>query len=257
MQTLSVRGLFSPATTGSNMVEFPRETSTDSDIEASPQYSSPNTENVAKKESAMTFELANAPVVTIAHWVPASRQVLSDAPLLASYIDGRLVYGVKLNEEEQVLNGDGTGGNLTGLITEAAAYAGAVSGDTTMDTLIRAVAQVNSVGIYTATGVVLNPTDITALLLLKDGEQRYMFDSVAAIESKLQVRIASSKQQAAGTFLAGDFLRGAQLFDREDATVRVAEQHADFFVKNMVAVLAEERLALAIYNGTAFVTGNL
>ena len=57
-------------------------------------------------------------VITIAHWIPASRQVLDDAPMLQSYINVRMTYGLKLEEEDELLNGDGsqTSGQINQLI---------------------------------------------------------------------------------------------------------------------------------------------
>lgn len=43
----------------------------------------------------------------------------------------------------------------------------------------------------------------------------------------------------------------------EGAIVRVAEQHQDWFARNMVAILVEERLALAITNTAAMMYGSL
>ena len=79
-------------------------------------------EGVAKGESAMTFELKNATVETLAHWIPASRQLLEDAASLQDYINSRLLYFLKLKEEDQLLNGNGVGHNLNGLIAQAALY---------------------------------------------------------------------------------------------------------------------------------------
>jgi HK97 family phage major capsid protein len=57
-----------------------------------------------------------------------------------------------------------------------------------------------------------------------------------------------------GTALVGAFGTGAQLYDREQATIRISEQHADFFVRNAIVVLAEERLALAVKRPESFVS---
>lgn len=46
------------------------------------------------------------------NWIAASRQVLDDAPMLQSYIDGRLMcglmYRLKYVEDDAILNGDGS-----------------------------------------------------------------------------------------------------------------------------------------------------
>ena len=38
-----------------------------------------------------------------------------------------------------------------------------------------------------------------------------------------------------------------------EGNIRVAEQHSDFFIRNAVAILAEERLALAVKRPESFV----
>jgi HK97 family phage major capsid protein len=56
-----------------------------------------------------------------------------------------------------------------------------------------------------------------------------------------------------GVALVGAFGTGAQLYDREEASIRISEQHSDFFVRNAIVVLAEQRLALAVKRPEAFV----
>lgn len=252
---LTIRNLVPMGTTESNIVEFARENVFTNN--AGPQYSSPNRENVAKNESGITFTNDNAPVVTISHWIPASRQVLSDAGMLRSYIDNRLTYGLKLEEEDEVLNGDGTGGTLDGLVSQATAYSGAVSGDQALDTLLRAMLQVTTGSEYVADGVVLSHVDWTDLLLLKDSQGRYLFgDPTGLRQPSVWGRpVVPTNSMPTNTFLVGAFALAAQLWDREEASVRISESHDDFFVKNMVAILCEERLALTVYRPAALVTG--
>lgn len=251
---LTVRNLLPVVPTASNLIEYATESS--QDIAAIPQYSSPAFENVPKKEASFTFALNSAPVRTIAHWLPASRQVLQDAPMLQGYVDNRLTYGLKLAEEAQLLTGDGTGANLNGLVTQATAYSATVSGDTLLDTILRAINQV-ALSEYVATGIVIHPTDWTAIRLLKDSQGRYIFGDPGAPTAPTVwgLPVVASASMTVGEFLIGAFAQGATIFDNEVATVRVAEQHADFFIKNMVVVLAEERLALVVYRPLAFVTG--
>lgn len=254
-RALTIRSLIPTGTTASNLVEFARENVFTNN--AGPQYSSPARENVAKNESGITFELDSAAVVTIAHWVPASRQVLSDAGMLQAYINSRLMYGLKLEEEDEILNGAGTGGNLDGLINQATSYNRGASGDTDLDTILKAFLQV-SLSEYQADGIVLNPIDWTNILLLKDDLGRYIFGDPTGTRGA-QVwgkSVVATQSITSGTFLAGAFGLAAQLWDREQATIRVTDSHSDYFVKNMVAILAEERLALTVFRPTAIVTGS-
>lgn len=254
---LTIRSLIPVGTTGSNLIEFAKENVFTNN--AGPQYSSPNRENVAKPESAITFTLATAPVITLAHWIPASRQVLADASLLRGYIENRLTYGLKLEEEDEILNGDGTGGVLDGLRNQATAYSGAVSGDQALDTLLRAFLQVITGSEFVADGCIMSHTDHTDIMLLKDTQGRYLFgDPGATLPMRIWGRTCvPTNSMPTGNFLVGAFSMACQLWDREQSTVRVAEQHSDFFVKNMVAILAEERVALTVFRPTALIKGTI
>jgi HK97 family phage major capsid protein len=257
-QPLSIRDLLPVSRTDSNLIEYVRElVYTNS---AAIVYNSPNYENVTKPESGITFSMLTAAVATIAHWIPASRQVLSDAQMLRGYIENRLLYGLKLEEEDEILNGDGTPGHLDGLMKNATAYAGngAVSADTKIDTLLRALTQTYVNGLVSADGIVLHPYDWQAIRLIKDTQGRYVFGDPDSNQtpSVWGTRLVQSLSIAQTRFLVGAFRMAAMLWDRENADVRIAEQHADFFIKNMVAILAEERLALTVFRPTAMTRGN-
>lgn len=255
---LMIRDLLPVGATESTLLEYVKENVFTN--AAAIVYQSPAFENVTKPESALTFALANAPVVTIAHWIPASRQVLADAKMLRGYVENRLTYGVKFAEEDELLNGDGSAGHLDGLMHQASAYAGsgAVSADTQLDTLLRAMTQCWTASLFQPDGVVVSPIDWMKIRLIKDTQGRYIFGDPhsSSPPSVWGQRVVASLSIASTRFLVGAFQQGAQIWDRENATVRIAEQHADFFVKNMVAILAEERLALTVYRPGAFVRGN-
>lgn len=257
-QRLYIRDLIPASRATSNLIEFASEATYTS--AARPQGDvSPvgHGEGEQKAQSSMTFTLANAPVVTIAHWIPASRQVLSDAAMLQGHISGRLVYGLKLEEEQELLTGTGAAGEINGINTQAATFTGGVTNATILDTLLRALLQV-SLSNYEASAFVLHPTDWYAAMLLKDTQGRYLFsDPQSMVAPRVWAKpVVASQTQSVGKFLAGAFNLGAQIWDKEDATVRVSENVDDYFIRNMVAILAEERLALTVYRTAAFVYGN-
>ncbi|WP_395624274.1 phage major capsid protein [Sphingomonas daechungensis] len=165
---LTVRALLGTGTTGSNMVEYPRQTTRDN-------QAATVAEGALKPESALAWELKQAKVATIAHWVPASRQVLDDAPQLRTLVDGELRYGLALKEETQLLLGDGVGTNLFGLVPQATAYdtTGQPAGASKFDVLLRAVAQSEAADLP-ATGVVVNSADWLRLQGLKNSQGRYI-----------------------------------------------------------------------------------
>jgi HK97 family phage major capsid protein len=255
-RALTIRDLLPVGTTSSNLIEYTKELVFTNN--AGPQYSSPNRENVTKPESGITFELANAAVITLAHWIPVSKQVLADAPQLMSYINTRLMYGLKLEEEDQLLNGTGTSGNLSGILKSGnfTAYNRDVTGDTKLDTLRRSLTQV-SLSNYAADAIVLHPADWEDIELQKDSDNRYIYGSPAGLLGP-QIwgrRVVPTQAIAEGTFLTGAFSLGAQVWDRQQANVTVSYENADNFVKNMATILAEERIALTVYRPKAFVSG--
>lgn len=259
LRRMTIRNLLPQNRTSSNLVEFAKELLYTSNAGPQGGVTSPTVaggEAEIKPESALTFELANTAVITLAHFIPASRQVLSDAPMLQGYIDGRLRYGLMLEEEDELLNSTGIAGELNGLMNNATAFTYGATNQTALDTLLKAFLQI-SLQNMEASGVVLHPTDWTNIMLLKDTTGRYLFSDPQAMGTPRVwgKDVIATASQTQGQFLAGAFTLAAEIFDREDATVRVAEQHADFFVRNMVAILAEERLALAIYRAAAIVKG--
>lgn len=258
LRRLTVRDLLPQSRTSSNLIEFARELVLTNN--AGPQYDAssptPGQEGAVKNESGITFQLAQAAVTTIATWVPASRQVLSDAQMLMSYIEGRLRYMLMLEEEDELLNGDGTAGTLNGLMNQATAFTYGATNQSALDTLLKAMLQV-SLSEFETSGFVLHPVDWTNILLLKDNEGRYLFgDPHNMTQPRVWGKdVVATQSQTQGQFLAAAFDLAAEIFDREDASVRVAEQHADFFIRNLVAILGEERLALVVYRPAALVKG--
>ncbi|HAX7496658.1 phage major capsid protein [Escherichia coli] len=251
LRRLTIRDLLAQGRTSSNALEYVREEvfTNNADVVA---------EKALKPESDITFSKQTANVKTIAHWVQASRQVMDDAPMLQSYINNRLMYGLALKEEGQLLNGDGTGDNLEGLNEVATAYDTSLNatGDTRADIIAHAIYQVTE-SEFSASGIVLNPRDWHNIALLKDNEGRYIFGGPQAFTSNIMwgLPVVPTKAQAAGTFTVGGFDMASQVWDRMDATVEVSREDRDNFVKNMLTILCEERLALAHYRPTAIIKG--
>lgn len=256
-RVLTIRDALPVGRTTSNLVEFTKENVYTNS--AGPQYDSPATENITKPESGITFTLATAAVVTLAHFIPVSRQVLDDSPQLESYVNSRLLYGLKLEEEDQLLNGTGTSGNISGLLASGnfTAYNRAVTGDTKLDTLRRSITQAQ-LSEFMADTIVLNPADWEEIELLKATDNQYVWSNPVAMAGP-QIwgkRVIPTNSIASGTFLVGAMAMGAQVWDRMDAAVQISYEDGDNFKKNMATLLAEERLALTVYRPAAFVSGS-
>lgn len=252
-QRLTIRNLLAPGRTTSNLVEFPRQLTFTNNARVV-------SEGAQKQESDMTFELGNAPVRTIAHWLACSRQAMADAPQLQSLIDSEMNYGLRLNEEMEILYGDGTGEHLHGLIPQATAFSKpfATTFETQLDNLLQAIAQVQLTKLP-ADGIVVNDVDWAKMQAIKDQQGRYVgsgpFGAQPAVAWTL--RVVATPSISSGNFLVGNFQLGAQIFDRADPQIFLSDSHSDFFIRNMLAVLCEERLALAVKRPYAFVYGAL
>jgi HK97 family phage major capsid protein len=229
------------------------------------ERNSGNTGFAAKPQSSMVFEGHQAPVRTIAHWEAAHRNVLADEPQLRSIIDNELMYGLRLQEDAQILNGDGSGENLTGVLNTAGiqeyawsdgAYSATPGMSDTKADAIRRAATLSFLAYYEPSGVVLHPNDWEDIELTKDGNGQYLVAVSVAMGGEPKVwrlPVVETPAIPEGTALVGAFGTGAQLYDREQASIRISEQHSDFFVRNAIVVLAEQRLALAVKRPESFV----
>lgn len=248
-EAMTVRSLLNVQSTGSNAIEYVKET-------LFTNAAAGVIETEEKPQSSLTFSLETESVRTVAHWLAVSRQVLADVSQLRAYIDSRLVYGLKAAEEAQILYGNGISPNLKGIIPQATDYlwSSGVVDDTKIDAVRRAMT-VARLAHYPVNGIVLNPNDWEDIELLKGTDKKYIWISVTegGITRLFRTPVVETTAINSGEALVGAFGLGAILWDREAATVRVAEQHEDFFIKNLVAILAEERLALTVFRPQAFV----
>jgi hypothetical protein len=277
-KNLTIRNLCSNRRTTSDTVEFVQETShtnaaavvAEATSSAAPTLPALDGNSLAagaalvnnpgggyKPEGAWAFAVVQAVVKTIAEWVPSTKRALADWSALQGLIDDELRLDVLEAEESQILNGDGSGENFTGINNTSGVQTQAFSTDF-FTTTRKAVTKARFVGRSNPTAWVMNPTDAEAFDLLKDGENRYYNGGPMAIGPRTLwgIPITESENQVAGTPLLGDFTK-AVVWDREQTTVTMSDSHADFFVRNLIAILAEERLAFGVTRPTAFVKVSL
>lgn len=250
---LTIRDLIAPGRTTSSSVEYVKET-------GFTNSAAPVAEGTTKPKSDLTFNLLSTQVRTLAHIFKASRQILDDAPALASYINARGTYGLKFVEENQLLNGDGTGQNLNGILPQATDFSAAFSPaeETAIDRLRLAILQV-ILAEYPASGFVLHPTDWAKIELTKDLGGNYIVgNAMSPMGPTLWgLPVVQTQAIAAGTFLTGAFNLATQIFDRMDVEVLLSSENVDDFEKNMFTIRIEERLAMAVYRPEALVTGDV
>ena len=246
---LNVRSLLSVGRTQSSAIEFVREKLFTNNAAAV-------AEGATKPESNLEVELETATVKTIAHWIRASKQILDDIPQFESYIDSRLLYGLKYAEDDQLMNGDGTGANVKGLMEYATDFdeTYATNSTTAMDRIADAALQVAMTG-FPANGMYINPADANDLRKQKDTIGRYIFADPTSgnILTPWGLPAVETLAVPKGQVLIGSFALAAQVFDREDARVDISESDGDNFRQNLITIRVEERLALAVYYPQAIV----
>lgn len=264
MRTKRVRDLFPTRTTTAAIIEYFRVSGFTRNAAMVAERSGSGSAAVfaAKPQSSMTFEGVQTSTKTLAHWEAAHRNVLADEPQLRSIIDNELMYGLRLQEDYQILQGDGTGENLTGILetTGIQTYnwsdgATAPVADNKADAIRRA-ATLSFLAYYEPSGVVMHPNDWEDIELAKDEYGQYLVAVSVALGGEPKVwrlPIVETPAMPEGRALVGSFGQGAQLYDRESASIRISEQHADFFIRNAIVILAEQRLALAVKRPEAFV----
>lgn len=258
LRRLTIRDLLAQGRMKSSVLFYMQETGFTNNA-------APVSEGSLKPKSDLTFAVITDPVRTLAHLFDISLQMLDDIEYIASYIETRGRYGLKLVEEAELLNGSGTGQHLNGIYTQATAYNLALdaaiadpSKATDIDKLRLALLQVELAN-ASSTGIILNPMDWAGIELTKDTTNNYLFvNPQNTTQPMLWGRpIVSTQAMTAGKFLTGDFAAYAQIFDRQDANLAISFENKDNFERNMATLRVEERLALAVYRPEAFVKGTL
>lgn len=210
-----------------------------------------------KPESALALEVVSTTVKTIAHWIPITKRAASDAAQVRTLVDNFLRYGLNEELEDQILNGSGAGENFTGILNSSPQTVG--SAGTDIDAIVAAIAAVRVTGRRKPTALVIHPNDwySTGFLLAKDTAGNYLVgDPRASVEQLNQLwglQVVVSEAMTENTALVGDF-RQSVLWEREGVSLMVSDQHADFFTRNLLAILAEMRAAFGVLDPQAFCT---
>ena len=222
------------------------------------------TEGSAKGQSDFDLEAKTANVETRAAFLRLSRQMLDDTPFLTGYINQRAPKKLFIDEDNQILYGDGNSPNVEGISEVAQTYTNVLDGAKIInhwDVLANAIAQARTEsGEYQANLIALNPKDWWNIVLTRDSENRYIMpESVRAGAAPFQiggVRVVTNTAVTADDFFVGDFLMGATMAMRQGVSLQFFEQDADNVTKNQITVRIEERYALPIHNPNAFVYGD-
>ena len=225
-----------------------------------------------KPESTFNFEKYNVNIETVAHWTKISEQLAADAPAVQAFINTRMQYGLQNKIDQQLVTGSGTSGELAGFLKSGNYhdYSSAITidtGDTLIDFAAKIQAAIESNN-YAPQYLLLNPMDWTKLTLLKDSQKRYLLGGPGSASQKTLWGIpvittssiptidTSTTPDTPAKYLMADFSLGAAILDRQELVVDI-DRTQDDFIKNLLTIRVERRLALAILDKKAIAGGNL
>ncbi|OYY58599.1 phage major capsid protein [Polynucleobacter sp. 39-46-10] len=258
VQPLTLESFLPSVPTTSNAIEFTKENAfTNNAAEAA--------EGASKAESAITFTLVNMPVSTVAHWIKISRQLASDNVALAAYVNARMVYGVNRKVETQLVSGDGTTPNISGILDAgnftAHGIADAALGTTLKKlVLIRKMIAASKVAGYPVDAILLNPSDWADIEidLFTTAAGHTLYSVTDAGQARLfGVPVIESVGMTVDQVAVGAFGQAYMIHNREGVTVEMSDSDSDNFTKNLITIRAERRLALATERPSAVRIGDL
>lgn len=218
-------------------------------------------EGAAKAQVDFDLALSSAQVRKVTAYIKVSKEMLDDVALIESEINQELAELINLKIDAQLLSGDGTGQNLTGILANATAFAAgsfalAVDEANNADVLRVAINQIN-VAQFNPNYIIMHPSDVTAMELEKASDGHYILPPFRSIDGTVVkgVPVVENVGVTEGDFLVGDFTKSGVRF-REGLVFDVGYENDDF-TKNFVTILAEARLVHRVKSNhyPAFVTG--
>ena len=221
-------------------------------------------EGAQKPFGSTNFETKTGTIKTIAHLARVSKQLMEDAPALAAYINQRLVYGIDLTVEDQLVTGTGTGQNLSGILNagnytdHGITKAMLPKNPSKLDLILMAKAKVEQ-AFFRPNVILLNPSDWTDLQMEKNASGDYYLGHPSSVAPKYLwgLPVWTTPAITAGKFLVGDFTQAATLWTRQGMTVELFEQDSDNVQKNLVTIRAERRLGFGVERAAALCGGTL
>lgn len=252
-EPLTIRQMIPTITVDSNAVNSLREATNVNNAAETAQ-------GAAKQESDVTFEQYNVPIETVAHWIKVSNQLLADAPAVAAYIDTRLRDGLAQRVDQQLLLGNGTTPNLSGMTNAGNFVAFTPISDANLaDSINKAKYELWATGNMPDT-VIVNPADWSALERLREdaGSGMYLYGApgTEAGMRPFGVQVVMSNHMPEGEFLIGALRTSTTLFQRSGAVVEMGFINDDF-TKNLVTIRAEERLGLGVDRPSGIMFGDI
>ena len=219
-------------------------------------------EGGTKPEAALVLTERTDPVQKIAVWLPVTDEQLEDVEGIQAYIDNRLSFMVRQRFDSQILVGNGTSPNLSGILDRVGIQTQAKSTDPTPDAIYKAMVKIRISGSGNGGAipnvVYMNPLDWQDVRLLRTADGIYIWGSPAdpGPERIWGLPVVLAEGLTEGTGIVGD-TTFAEIRVKKGVEIQVSDSHSTFFVENKQAIRAEMRAAFVVYRPAAFcqVTG--
>ena len=253
-RSVHIRSLLPLGSTDAQTIRFPKESAYSDNAAATAETS-------AFGQSDFDLAASTVNVEKIGTYMRITGEMLDDIKQLTSYLSARVPEKVLSVEDNEILNGDGSSPNLDGLFTDGAAFAAggfalAIESANEFDVLTVALNQL-ALSNYQADTILLNPTDLHKMILLKSTANEYLRNQIfSGLQPTINgIPVTVNTAVTSGKFLVGNLRQSSQLWIRENLAVEFSREDSDNFQKNFVTVRAMERVALTNYLPNAIVQG--
>jgi HK97 family phage major capsid protein len=221
----------------------------------------PVAETGTKPQIDLDLIEATAPVEVIAGWLRISNKMLNNVPGLVSFLQARLLEKLLIVEDDQLINGNGTSPNISGILDTGNFTAAAGAATVNIEQLVQAISQLEELE-RTADGILLRPSDFWAMALTKaSGSGEYDLPGIVTfVDNQLRIAGVPAYRTTAMTvdkFIVGDFGMGAMLLQRSAPRIEFFREDGTNVRENKVTVRIEEEIAFPIFGSDYFIYGDL
>ena len=239
-RSVHIRSLLPIGSTDAQTIRFPKESAFDDGAAATAQGS-------ALGQSDFDVTATSVNVEKIGTFVRITEEMLNDTAGLSSYLSARIPSKVMAIEDTEIISGDGSSPNLSGLLTDGLAFTTSSGGlfyqsvesANEFDVIVVALNQLAVLN-YQADTIIMNPTDFHKIVLLKSTANEYLRNQIIqGLQPAINgVPITLNTAMPAGKFLVGNLAQSTQLWVRDGLSLEFARQDSDNFTKNFVTVRA-------------------
>jgi len=258
-RSVHIRSLLPLGSTDASVIRFPKETGYDDGAGVAAG-------GTAVGQSDFDITATSINVEKLGTFMRITEEMLNDTPQLTAYLSARVPGKVLSAEDNQILNGTGSSNQLDGFFTAGnsaafnattAGFADAVEAANEYDVLVAAMNQLN-LSNYSASTILLNPTDLHKIVLLKSTANEYLRQQIyqGLQPTIMGIPVTVNTAVTAGEFLVGDLGVASQLWIRDNLAVEFSREDSTNFRDYFVTVRVQERLAHSVYQPNAVITGD-